>query len=173
MITYSGVFPPPVHHIRGRNCLSVLRLAGDDSCRHRVRTGWVSGRTGPLRDYECAKRPLGPCQPCAVSTRTGGRTRSKQHHDSLSIAPSPSKGWRARRDLRSPLRRAPTNHLGNSPDRPDPTEEVRHAIPNRLNALVPGVAHDVGLVDPAVLGFGDKPGPQRMRRIPRCVLETG
>ena len=29
------------------------------------------------------------------------------------------------------------------------------------------------LVDPAVLGFGDKPGPQRMRRIPRCVLEAG
>ena len=42
-----------------------------------------------------------------------------------------------------------------------------------LDALVPGVAHDVGLVDPAVLGFGDKAGPQRMRRIPRCVLETG
>ena len=42
-----------------------------------------------------------------------------------------------------------------------------------LDALVPGVAHDVGLVDPAVFGFGDKAGPQRMRRIPRCVLETG
>ena len=41
-----------------------------------------------------------------------------------------------------------------------------------LNALVPGVAHDVGLVDPAVLGFGDEPGPQRVRRIARCVLQT-
>ena len=90
------------------------------------------GGPGPLRDYEYAKRPLGPCQPCAISARTGGRTRSKQHHDSLSIAPSPSKGWRARRDLRSPLRRAPTNHLGKFPlTAPDPTEEVRHAIPNR------------------------------------------
>ena len=25
---------------------------------------------------------------------------------------------------------------------------------------------------PRFFGFGDKPGPQRMRRIPRCVLET-
>ena len=28
-----------------------------------------------------------------------------------------------------------------------------------LDAFVPGVAHDVGLVDPTVFGFGDKPGP--------------
>ena len=52
-------------------------------------------------------------------------------------------------------------HAGGGIADPQPGGPVVAA--HDLDALVPGVAHDVGLVDPAVLGFGDKPGPQRMR----------
>ena len=68
----------------------------------------------------------------------------------------------------SPLSEA---HAGGGIADPQPRGSVVAA--HDLDALVPGVAHDVGLVDPPVLGFGDKPGPQRMRRIPRRVLQAG
>ena len=71
MITYSGVFPPPIHHIRGRN-------SDKDRCPVTVRYLLVKPLLGDMRifrsDFYRSYRKTGAvttsATPCCMSGRT-------------------------------------------------------------------------------------------------------